>query len=55
MQATAATPSAFGLIFVDAEVANLTQIQFFDVANNLIYSRFALVAGNQGCPGFRPG
>jgi hypothetical protein len=45
---TAATTSAFGLIFMDAEVANLTQIQFFDVANNLIYSRFALVAGNQG-------
>jgi hypothetical protein len=45
---TAATTSAFGLIFVDTEVANLTQIQFFDAANNLIYTRSALVAGNQG-------
>jgi PEP-CTERM motif len=30
------------------ETANLTSIQFFDAANNLIFSRNALVAGNQG-------
>ncbi len=45
---TAATTSAFGLIFVDVEVANVTMIEFFDVTNSLIFSRNALVAGNQG-------
>lgn len=45
---TAATTSAFGLVFVDVEVANLTQVEFFDASNTLIFSRSALVAGNQG-------
>jgi hypothetical protein len=44
----AATTSAFGLIFVDVEVAGSTNIEFFDSNNSLIYSRDALVAGNQG-------
>jgi hypothetical protein len=43
-----ATTSAFGVIFVDAEVAGLTKIQFFDQNNTLIYTHDALVAGNQG-------
>ena len=46
--ANAATTTAFGVIFVDVEVANLTSIQFFDLSNTLIYSRDALVGGNQG-------
>ncbi|MDB5812074.1 MAG: hypothetical protein JWN94_4196 [Betaproteobacteria bacterium] len=45
---TAATTDAFGLIFVDVEVANSTRLDFFDVSNNLLFSRTALVAGNQG-------
>jgi hypothetical protein len=45
---TATTTSAFGAVFVDVEVANLTKLEFFDVTNTLIYSRFALVGGNQG-------
>jgi hypothetical protein len=45
---TAATTTAFGLIFVDVEVANSTRLDFFDQNNNLIFSRNALVAGNQG-------
>lgn len=45
---TAATTSAFGLIFVDVEVAGLSRIQFFDQNNVQIYSRDVLVAGNQG-------
>ena len=45
---TAATTSAFGVIFMDVEVAGLTRIQFFDQNNTMIYSRDALVAGNQG-------
>ncbi|HSI37205.1 MAG: PEP-CTERM sorting domain-containing protein [Phycisphaerae bacterium] len=45
---TAATTSAFGLIFTDVEVAGLTKIEFFDASNALIFSRDALVAGNQG-------
>jgi hypothetical protein len=45
---TGATTSAFGLIFVDVEVANLTRIDFFDLNNFLIFTRFALVGGNQG-------
>jgi hypothetical protein len=44
----AATTTAFGLIFVDVEVANQTKIEFFDENNALIYSRDALVGGNQG-------
>lgn len=46
--ATAATTTAFGLIFTDVEVAGQTKIEFFDVNNSLIYSRNALVSGNQG-------
>jgi hypothetical protein len=45
---TPATTSAFGLIFVDVEVANLTKLEFFDATNNLLFSRNALVGGNQG-------
>jgi hypothetical protein len=44
----AATTRAFGVIFNDVEVAGLTRIQFFDQNNSLIYSRNALVSGNQG-------
>lgn len=44
----AATTSAFGLVFTDVEVDGLTSIEFFDEANLLIYSRNALVSGNQG-------
>jgi hypothetical protein len=44
----AATTSAFGLIFVDVEVANATRLDFFDATNTLLFSRSALVAGNQG-------
>lgn len=40
--------SAFGVIFTDVEVANTTKIEFFDETNTLIFSRNALVAGNQG-------
>ena len=43
-----ATTSAFGLIFVDVEVASSTQLQFFDATDTLIYSRYALAGGNQG-------
>jgi hypothetical protein len=45
---TAGTTGAFGIVFTDVEVADLTKIEFFDVNNTLIYSRNALVAGNQG-------
>jgi hypothetical protein len=45
---TPATTRAFGLVFVDVETANLTQVQFFDANNNLLFSRFALAGGNQG-------
>ena len=44
----AATTSAFGLIFVDVEVAGSTHVDFFDANNALLFSRDALVAGNQG-------
>ncbi|MGE3822035.1 MAG: PEP-CTERM sorting domain-containing protein [Isosphaeraceae bacterium] len=40
--------TSFGVIFVDVEVANTTRIEFFDETDNLIFSRAALVAGNQG-------
>ncbi len=43
----AATTSAFAAIFVDIETAG-TRIQFFDENDLLIFSRDALVAGNQG-------
>ncbi|WP_165071294.1 PEP-CTERM sorting domain-containing protein [Paludisphaera rhizosphaerae] len=45
---TPATVSAFGVVFVDVEVAGQTKIEFFDQNNSLIFSRNALVAGNQG-------
>jgi hypothetical protein len=44
---TAATVSAFGLVFVDVEVAG-SELTFFDQNNALIFSRNALVSGNQG-------
>ena len=43
-----ATTTAFGLVFVDVEVASLTTVQFFDANNALLYTRAALAAGNQG-------
>ena len=45
---TAASTSAFGLIFVDVDVAGGTLLQFFDENDTLIYSDDAPVAGNQG-------
>lgn len=45
---TAATTHAFGLIFTDVEVANTTQLEFFDETDSLIYSRYAQTSGNQG-------
>jgi hypothetical protein len=45
---TAATTNAFGIVFVDVEVATSTRIDFFDSSNTLIYTRNALVGGNQG-------
>lgn len=44
---TAATTSAFGLIFTDVEVDG-TKLEFFDENDAPLYSRNALVAGNQG-------
>lgn len=44
----AATTTAFGVVFVDVEVADLTKVEFFDASNNLLFSRTAPVAGNQG-------
>ena len=46
--AIAATTTAFGVIFVDVEVAGLTKVEFFDQSDTLIYSRDAMVGGNQG-------
>ena len=45
---TAATTSAFGVVFVDVEVAGDTRMEFFDSSDLLIFSRDAFVAGNQG-------
>lgn len=45
---TAATISAFGVVFVDVEVAGLSGLDFFDQNDALIFSRDALVSGNQG-------
>ena len=48
---TAATTSAFGVIFVDLEnndAVDFTKVEFFDPNNQLIFSRTGLVAGNQG-------
>ena len=46
--ADAAFTSAFGVIFTDIEVPGVTKIEFFDLNNLLIYSRDALLTGNQG-------
>ena len=46
--ATAATTTAFGLVFVDVEAAGSTRIEFFDAANHSFYTHDAQVAGNQG-------
>ena len=49
--ATAATTSAFGVVFVDVEAdsaTDFTTLEFFNLADQLIFSRRALVAGNQG-------
>jgi hypothetical protein len=45
---TPATTTAFGLIFTDVEVAGSTKVEFFDESNTLVFTRDALVAGNQG-------
>jgi hypothetical protein len=45
---TAATTTAFGLVFVDVEVAGQTKLEFFDESNALIYSHNALPYLNQG-------
>lgn len=45
---TAATTSAFGLVFVDVEEERSSKIEFFDQSDSLIFSRDALVAVNQG-------
>ena len=45
---TAATTSAFGVVFVDVEVAGATSLQFYDESDQLIYDHAALVGGNQG-------
>jgi hypothetical protein len=45
---TAATTSAFGLVFTDIEVFGSTRLEFFDESNTLLFGRDALVAGNQG-------
>lgn len=45
---TPATTSAFGVIFTDVEVSGSTKLEFFNSANALIFTRDALVAGNQG-------
>lgn len=46
--AIAATTSAFGVIFTDVEVPDLTMLEFFDDSNALIYSRSALPSVNKG-------
>ena len=45
---TAASTTAFGVIFTDVEVTGLTRLQFFDDNDDLIFTRDALVTGNQG-------
>ncbi len=45
---TAATTNAFGVIFTDVEVAGLTSMEFFDASNTSIFTRNALLSGNQG-------
>lgn len=43
-----ASTSAFGLFFVDVEVAGSTSLAFYDANGALIWSHDALVGGNQG-------
>ena len=46
--ATASTTSAFGVVFSDVDLANTSQIQFFDQNNNPLFSRFVLnTLGNE--------
>ena len=45
---TAATTSAFGVIFTDVETSGLTGIQFYDESDTLVYTRLAQTSGNQG-------
>jgi hypothetical protein len=45
---TSATTSAFGLVFVDVETQGQTKIDFFDSNNTLLFSRDAMIGGNQG-------
>jgi hypothetical protein len=42
-----ATTSAFGVIFVDAEIAGLTRVRFLDQNNSLLDSRDTLSGGNR--------
>jgi hypothetical protein len=44
---TAATTSAFGLVFVDVETL-VAKLEFFDQDGTVIFTRDALVSGNQG-------
>ncbi len=46
--AIAATTSAFGVIFTDVEVLGETKLEFFNENNVSMFSRNALVSGNQG-------
>jgi hypothetical protein len=43
-----ATVSAFGVIFTDVETAGGTRLEFFDQNSLLLFTRDALVSGNQG-------
>lgn len=43
-----ATTNSFGIVFVDVETTGVAKIEFFDQSQTLIFSRSALVAGNQG-------
>jgi hypothetical protein len=44
----ASTTTAFGVVFPDVEVQGGTKLEFFDQNNNLLFTRDALVSGNQG-------
>jgi hypothetical protein len=43
----AATTSAFGAVFVDAEIAGLSKVEFFDQNNAMIYSHDVPIGNNQ--------
>jgi hypothetical protein len=45
---TPATTTAFAAIFTDVETAGGTKLEFFDAHNVLLFTRDALVSGNQG-------